>query len=336
MAVWAAILAGGAGTRFWPLSTPERPKQLLPLAGDRPLVAQAVTRLAGLVTPDHILLVTGAALADRLLEAAPEVSRDRVLVEPHAASTAPALAWAAQWILARDPDGHMLSMHADWAIGDDTAFRDAARRALEVARAHDVLATVGVRPTRDETGYGYVVPGGRLGRARRVARFEEKPTRAQAARLRRQGALWNTGLFAWGTARFLEEARRHARELRPGWPALAAGDVAGFFARVTPAAVDVAVLERTERLAVVTGRFPWDDIGSWDALRRVRRRDANGNVVVGDVTVGPEVRDCVLWAEGEPLMVLGVRDLIVVRANGRTLVTPPGRAEQLKRLVQKT
>ena len=335
MSVWAAILAGGSGTRFWPLSTPERPKQVLPLAGDRPLVAQAVTRLAGLVPADRILMITGPALVDRLLEAAPEVARDQVLVEPRAASTATALAWAAQWIATRDPGAQMLSLHADWAVGDDAAFRDAARRALAVAWTHDLLVTVGVRPTRDETGYGYIVPGARVGRARRVSRFEEKPTRARAARLRRRGALWNTGLFAWGVDRFLAEARAHARELRRAWPALAAGDVAGFFADATPAAVDVAVLERTERLAVVAGRFPWDDIGSWDALRRVRPRDPQGNVVVGDVTIGPDVRDCVLWTEGDPLTVLGARDLIVVRANGRTLVTGPGRAEQLKALVHR-
>ncbi|HXV91683.1 MAG TPA: sugar phosphate nucleotidyltransferase [Pseudonocardia sp.] len=335
MSVWAAILAGGSGTRFWPLSTPERPKQVLPLAGDRPLVAQAVTRLAGLVPADRILMITGPALVDRLLEAAPEVAHDQVLVEPRAASTATALAWAAHWIATRDPGAQMLSLHADWAVGDDAAFRDAARRALAVARTHDLLVTVGVRPTRDETGYGYIVPGARVGRARRVSRFEEKPTRARAARLRRRGALWNTGLFAWGVDRFLAEARAHARELRRAWPALAAGDVAGFFADATPAAVDVAVLERTERLAVVAGRFPWDDIGSWDALRRVRPRDPQGNVVVGDVTIGPDVRDCVLWTEGDPLTVLGARDLIVVRANGRTLVTGPGRAEQLKALVHR-
>jgi len=332
--VWAVILAGGSGTRFWPLSTPERPKQLLPLAGDRPLVAQAVTRLAGLVPADRILLITGPALVDRVLEAAPEVAREQVLVEPRAASTAPALVWAAHWIAARDPGAQMLSLHADWAVGDDAAFRDAAARALALARTHDLLVTVGVRPTRDETGYGYVVPGARVGRARRVGRFEEKPTRARAARLRRQGALWNTGLFAWGVDRFLAEARAHARELRRAWPALAAGDVTGFYADATPVAVDVAVLERTERLAVIAGRFPWDDIGSWDALRRIRPRDAQGNVVVGDVTIGPEVRDCVLWTEGEPLTVLGARDLVVVHANGRLLVTGPGRAEQLKALVR--
>jgi mannose-1-phosphate guanylyltransferase len=333
--VWAVILAGGSGTRFWPLSTPERPKQLLPLAGHRPLVAQAVTRLAGLVAADRILLVTGPALVDRVLEAAPEVAREQVLVEPRAASTAPALVWAAHWIARRDPGARMLSLHADWAIGDDVAFRDAAARALDVAAHHDVLVTVGVRPTRDESAYGYVVPGARLGRARRVKRFEEKPTRARAARLRRHGALWNTGLFAWGVERFLSEARDRAHELRRGWPALTAGDVGAFFADATPVAVDVAVLERTDRLAVVTGRFPWDDMGSWDALRRVRPRDAYGNVVVGDVTLGPDVRDCVVWAEGEPLMVLGADGLIIVRANGRTLVSGPGRAEQLKGLVQR-
>ncbi len=335
MSLWAVILAGGSGTRFWPLSTPERPKQLLPLAGDRPLVAQAVRRLTGLVSADRIVLVAGPSLVDRVLAAVPEVPRSQVLVEPHAASTAPALTWASHWIATRDPDAQLLSLHADWAVGDDAAFRDAARRAIAAATAHDVLATVGVRPTRDETGYGYIVPGSRLGRARRVRRFEEKPTRSRAARLRRQGALWNTGLFAWGAARFLAEVRAHGRELRQGFPALSAGDVAGFYGACTPVAVDVAVLERTERLVVVTGRFPWDDIGSWDALRRIRPRDARGNVIVGDVTVGPDVRDCVVWAEGESMMILGVRDLIVVRANGRTLVTPTGRAEQVKAMVQR-
>ena len=333
--VWAAILAGGSGSRFWPLSTPTRPKQLLPLAGGRPLLAQAVQRLAGLVAPERTVVITSAVLADAVASALPEVPRANILVEPRAASTAPALVWAAQEITGRDPGAAMLSLHADWAVGDDTAFRDAARRALGLAAKHDVLVTVGVRPSRDETGYGYIVPGRALGGARRVARFVEKPTAARARALRRRRALWNTGLFAWGVARFLEEAKAHAHELERGWRALAAGDAAGFFAAVTPVAVDVAVLERSDRLAVVAGRFAWDDIGSWDALRRIRPRDARGNVVVGDVTLAPDVRDCVLWAEGEPLTVIGLRDMVVVRANGRTLVTPTGRAEQLKALVQR-
>ena len=335
MSDWAAVLAGGSGTRFWPLSTAALPKQLLPLAGDTPLVRQAVSRLSGLIAPERVLVITGAALADRIAAVLPDVPRANVLVEPRAASTAPALVWAARHIAARDGGARMLSLHADWAVGDDARFRAAAARALDVAAARDVLVTVGVRPTRDEPGLGYIVPGPPLGsRARRVKRFVEKPTAARARTLRRAGALWNTGLFAWTATRFLAEARVHATELRRGWPSLDAGDAPTFFAAVTPTAVDVAVLERSTRLAVVAGRFPWDDIGSWDALRRVRPRDAHGNVRVGPVTIGPDVRDAVLWSDGEPITVIGVRDTVVVRANGRTLVSGTGRAGDLKRLVE--
>ncbi|HVH08287.1 MAG TPA: sugar phosphate nucleotidyltransferase [Gemmatimonadales bacterium] len=335
MSVWAAILAGGSGTRFWPLSTPQRPKQLLPLAGDRPLLAQAVERLDGLVPPERIVILTGALLVDEVGRVVPQVPRAQVFAEPRAASTAPPLAWVAHWISERDPGAQLLSLHADWAVEDDRAFRSAARQALGVASEYDVLVTVGVKPTRTETGYGYIVPGQPLGGARRVRRFVEKPSTARAALLRRRGALWNTGLFAWGVARFLGEAGAYARELKAGWPALAAGDVAGFFRAVRPVAVDVAVLERTKRLAVVAGGFRWDDIGSWDALLRIRPADARGNVVVGNATVAPDVRRSLVWSDGEPVAVIGLEDMIVVRANGHTLVMPTGRASELKALVER-
>ncbi|MGH7529582.1 MAG: mannose-1-phosphate guanylyltransferase [Gemmatimonadales bacterium] len=337
MSTWAAILAGGSGTRFWPLSTPERPKQLLPLTGDDPLLAQAVSRLRGLVPPERIVILTGPALVERIAAVIPDVPAANIFAEPRAASTAPALTWAAHWIAKHDPGGggaQMLSLHADWAIGDDRAFRAAATHALGVAAEQDVLVTVGVAPSRAETGYGYIVPGKPLGSARAVRRFVEKPRPARAALLRRRGALWNTGLFAWTVARFLGEAGAYARELAAGWPALTAGDAPRFFAAVTPVAVDVAVLERTNRLAVVTGSFPWDDIGSWDALLRVRERDARGNVTVGNVTLGEDVRRSVVWAENEHVAVVGAQDMIVVRANGHTLVIPTGQAERLRDLVQ--
>lgn len=335
MSAWAAVLAGGSGTRFWPLSTPQRPKQLLPLAGDRPLVVQAVERLRGLIPSERVVIVTGPLLRDAVAALVPQVPREQILVEPRAASTAPALVWAAHWLSARDPGAQMLSLHADWAVGDDVAFRAAAKQALAVAAEHDVLVTVGVKPTRNESAYGYIVPGKPLGSARAVRRFVEKPSPSRAALLRRRGALWNTGLFAWGVARFLGEAGAHAQELRGAWRALAGGDVRGFFAGVEPVAVDVAVLERSSRLAVVTGAYPWDDIGSWDALLRIRPTDPRGNVVVGPVTLGDDVRRSVLWTDGDPLAVTGVADTIVVRANGQTLVMPTGQAERLRALVQR-
>ncbi len=335
MSTWAAILAGGSGTRFWPLSTPERPKQLLPLTGDRPLLAQSVARLRGLVPPERTLILTGPSLVDSVAATLPEVPRPNIFPEPRAASTAPALAWAAHWIAKHDPGAQMLSLHADWAIGDDRGFRAAATHALGIAAEHDVLVTVGVKPTRNETGYGYIVPGKPLGNARKVKRFIEKPSPARAALLRRRGALWNTGLFAWSAARFLGEAGAYAEELAPGWPALTKGDAPRFFAAVTPVAVDVAVLERTTRLAVVTGAFSWDDIGSWDALLRIRRLDARGNVTVGNVTLGDDVKNSVIWAENEDIAVVGIEDMVVVRANGHTLVMPTGHPEKLKSLVQR-
>jgi mannose-1-phosphate guanylyltransferase len=334
VSTWAVILAGGAGTRFWPLSTADRPKQFLPLAGDRPLLAQAVGRVRGLVPPERMLIITGPFLVEQVTATVPEVPRANVFAEPRAASTAPALAWAAHWIAKHDPGGTMISLHADWAVGDDAAFRAAATHALDVAAEHDVLVTVGVKPTRNETGYGYILPGKPLGSGRRVQRFVEKPSPARAALLRRRGALWNTGLFAWGVARFLGEAGAYARELSTGWPALSAGDAPGFFARATPVAVDVAVLERSKRLAVVAGAFPWDDIGSWDALLRIRPADAQGNVTVGNVTLGDDVRRSVVWSENEHLAVVGVHDMVVVRANGHTLVMPTGQGDRLKALVQ--
>ncbi|PYP70042.1 MAG: mannose-1-phosphate guanyltransferase [Gemmatimonadetes bacterium] len=335
MSVWAAILAGGSGTRFWPLSTPQRPKQLLPLAGDRPLLVQAVDRLDGLIPPERILILTGPFLVDATAAALPQIPRTQIFAEPRAASTAPALVWAARWISQRDPGGQMLSLHADWAVGDDRAFRAAAHEALGVAKEYDVLVTVGVKPTRNETGYGYIVPGKPLGGARTVRRFVEKPSPTRAALLRRRGALWNTGLFTWGVARFLGEAGAYARELTAGWPKLTDGDVAGFFAAVTPVSVDVAVLERTKRLAVVTGNFPWDDIGSWDALLRIRTPDAHGNVVVGNVTLAGDVHRSVVWSDSEHVAVIGLEGVVVVRAHGHTLVMPTGRAEHLKELVQR-
>ena len=334
MSTWAAILAGGSGTRFWPLSTPERPKQFLPLISDRPLLAQTVARLHGLVPPERMLILTGPSLVDRVAATVPDIPHANIFAEPRAASTAPALAWAAYWIAKHDPGGEMLSLHADWAVGDDAAFRAAAAQALAVAVEQDVLVTVGIKPTRNETGYGYIVPGAAAGRGRKVKRFIEKPSAARAALLRRRGALWNSGLFAWSAARFLGEAGAYAAELAPGWPALTNGDAPRFFAAVTPVAVDVAVLERTTRLAVVTGAFAWDDIGSWDALLRVRRRDARGNVTVGNVTLGDDVKDSVIWSEDENIAVVGIEDMVVVRANGHTLVMPTGRPDKLKALVQ--
>jgi len=329
---WAVLLAGGSGTRFWPLSTPQTPKQLLPLAGAGSTAEDAVERLTGLIPRERVLVVAGEALAPRLRTLL-NLPTENFLIEPRAASTAPALIWATWEAQRRDPDAEVLSLHADWAVGDAAAFRRTADVALTIARAHDRLVTVGVVPSRPETGYGYIVPGAPLdGGARTVARFSEKPDAATALDLMAAGALWNSGLFAWTARRLLSEVARHTPEVAAALPNLQAGDVAAFFRAVTPISIDIGLLERSDTVAVVTGAFAWDDVGTWQALARVRPKDPSGNVVVGRGVL-QESHDCIVWSEHDAVVLCGVKDLVVVQANGRILVMPTERAAQMKQLL---
>jgi mannose-1-phosphate guanylyltransferase len=335
MSRWAAVLAGGSGTRFWPLSTPAQPKQFLALAGTRPLLVEAVARLDGLVPPERILVVTGEAHAAQTRVLLPQLDPAHVLTEPRAASTGPALAWATHTARTRDAEATVLSLHADWWVGDAAAFRDTADRALDAAERHDALITVGIRPTRPDAGYGYIEPGAELAAGvYRVARFTEKPDADRAARLVAAGALWNSGLFAWTARRFFAETAAHAPELAPHLGRLDAGDVGGFFAGVTPVAVDVSHFERSDRVAVLPGTFPWDDVGTWAALGRVRPGGADDNVTVGPAFLRDTV-GTVVWTDDDPVVVDGVRDLVVVRAHGRVLVTTRARAAHLKDLLER-
>jgi mannose-1-phosphate guanylyltransferase len=329
---WAVLLAGGSGTRFWPLSTPETPKQLLPLAGSSSSAEDAIERLAGLIPRERALVVGGAGLADRL-RIQLKLPTENMLVEPLAASTAPALIWATWEAQRRDPEAEVLSLHADWAVGDAAAFRQTADMALNTARRHDCLVTVGMVPSRPETGYGYIVPGPPLDEmARSVARFSEKPDAATALDLMAAGALWNSGLFAWTARRLLAEVSSYTPEVSRALPALATGDVERFFREVEPVSIDVGLLERSSAVAVVRGEFAWDDVGTWQALARVRPKDTRGNVVVGDAVLH-ESEDCVVWSDRDPIVLYGVQELVVVQANGRILVMPTERAASMKQML---
>jgi mannose-1-phosphate guanylyltransferase len=331
---WAVVLAGGVGSRFWPLSTASNPKQFLPLAGGESLLADTVRRVVPLVTAPRVLVVTSRALQQATRAALPMLPPENVLAEPHAASTAPALAWASAHVARGDSAASILSLHADWTVGDPERFREAASRALALAENEDVLVTVGATPTRPETGYGYIVPGRPLGTGRRIARFVEKPTVEAARALIAEGALWNTGLFAWTWARLKAELLAHTPELAAALPHFEGGDANAAFKLVKPVSIDVGVFERTQRGAVIEGSFLWDDMGSWAGLRRVRPTDAAGNVAVGLAHL-VDAKDCVVWSEDGPTVVYGLEGAVVVRARGITLVTTAARAPELKKLLDK-
>ncbi|CAN5571004.1 mannose-1-phosphate guanylyltransferase [soil metagenome] len=335
MTRWAVVLAGGVGSRFWPVSTPERPKQLLPLATQEPLLSDALTRLAPLVPAERTLILTNAGLVDAIAKLAPQIPRANLIAEPRPAGTAAALAWAAQVIATRGArDDVMISIHADWSVGDPDGFRAALSHAADAAEEHAALVTVGIVPVRPDPGFGYIQPGEEIGAGiRRVARFIEKPTREKAETMVRDGFLWNSGIFVWRAGDFLDELASHTPEVAPH---LAAHphDLAGFFGAVkSSVSVDVGVLERSGRVLVLPGDFKWDDVGTWAALRRVRDCDSEGNALHGNVHALASTGN-VVHADGGAVVLYGVSDLVVVTRDGLTLVTTIERASDLKTLLE--
>jgi mannose-1-phosphate guanylyltransferase len=334
-ALWAVVLAGGVGSRFWPVSTPARPKQLLPLAGDAPLIRQTIDRIEALVPPERIRILTGERLGAPILDALPAFGPAQLLIEPMAKGTAPVLAWAAHGIASAQPGAVMVSLHADHVIEPASALRDLMSALAASPWIDERLFTIGARPSRPETGYGYIRPAGRLDGsldAYAVERFVEKPERSVAEQYMRDGYLWNTGIFAWKASTLLDEIREHTPEIATLLPLLDDGDVDAFFDRCPPLTIDVGVLERSDRVAVVPAPFDWDDVGTWDALGRSRPPDAHGNVAVGNASF-VESTGCVAWAEGGDVVVFGAHGLIVVRSRGITFVAPRDRAADLKTLL---
>lgn len=336
-AMWAVVFAGGIGTRFWPLSTPRRPKQVLALVNERPLIADTVARLSPLVPAERVLVVTSADIADTLHEAIPEIPRANLLIEPRPLGTAAALAWGAQEVSRRaGPDTVFVALHADLAVGYPDVLRDALRRAASVASTERLLVALGARPTRAETGFGYLQPGAPIdplvsraeGGACRVEHFVEKPTPAIADVLIERGALWNTGIFVWRARVVLDELEKHTAELQFGLPKLAAGEMQQFAELVSSVSIDRGLLERSGNVVVLPVAMEWDDVGTWASLRRVRELDDTGNGVMGEV----HCVDCsgnVIHADGSCVVAYGISGMIVVSIDGLTFVTTQDRATEL-------
>ena len=330
---WSVVLAGGIGSRFWPLSTPERPKQLLPLISAAPMLRDTIDRLQPLAPIERTLVLANASLQQSIRALFPELPPDNVIAEPRPAGTCAALAWAAQRIAERTgPESVMVCVHADWAIGDVARYQATLAHAAEVASRECALVTVGIVPTRPDPGFGYIQPGERVrDDVRKVARFVEKPDRERAAMMVREGYFWNSGIFAWRVGDLLDEIRSLTPEVAPAL-AEAHGDLAKFFGEVKSIAIDVGVLERSARVLVVPGDFGWDDVGTWAALHRVRSLDVDGNALHGR-TFTHSAHNNVVHADGPAVVMYGVDDLVVVAREGLVMVTTRDRATDLKTLL---
>jgi mannose-1-phosphate guanylyltransferase len=346
--VHAVILAGGSGTRFWPASRRDRPKQLLPLAGrpGEPLIAATVRRLDPLVPAERVWIATGGRIADATAAALPGVPRGQVLVEPVARNTAAPIGWAAATIARRDPDALVAVLPADHFIADEPEFRAVLERALGAA-SEGWLTTVGVVPTRPETGYGYIEVGEPVkDGVNAVARFVEKPDRAKAQTFLDGGKhLWNAGMFFFRARVMRDAIARHLPALGAGLEELdaaaARGDEAGALARLFPTfpsiSIDHGVMEKASKLAVVPGRFGWNDIGSWEVAWELASRDASGNAAPeGTVAVDATrnlVKDLTTGGSRKRFALVGVHDLVLVETDDAVLVIPRERAQDVRAVV---
>jgi mannose-1-phosphate guanylyltransferase len=316
----AVVLAGGRGTRLYPASSPETPKQFRAVAGERSLLERTVARAERFA--DEVVVLTRPAYANRvrgLVDA-------EVVVEPEPKDTGPALVYAAHRL--RDRAGTLVCLPSDHHVGDDAAFAAAADRAAETARETGGLVTMGVDPTRPATGYGYLEPGEAVGEGvHRVESFVEKPDAETVAHYRERGYRWNAGIFAWTPDALLSACA--GTTLEPLVDALEAADPEPF-AACEAVSIDYGVMEAADDVYLVAVDFSWDDLGTWDALARVLDADAAGTVFDGNA-LSLDADGCVLTTdESSHVAAVGVSDLVVAAHNDRVLVVPKRESQRVR------
>lgn len=344
----AVVMAGGSGERFWPVSTKERPKQFLKLADPgKTLLAQSVERAAALSSPAQTYIATARHLAEMSGTACPQVPKPNILAEPAKRNTAGALVWVAANLIAQYPDNWafltVAVLTADQRIHTQTQFEETANRAMDAAESQGAIVTIGIRPDRPETGFGYIDCGEPVGEVFKVNKFTEKPDRATAEEFLSAGNfLWNSGMFFYTLPTFMSELERHQPDLAAGARKiageLARGDGAAAdatFEGLASISIDYALMEKSSKVLVAEATFEWDDLGAWDAIARTFPPDPQGNVAVGPSKV-IESQDNVVYNESgrQVVNLLGVQGLAVVVTDGEILVMPTEKAQEVKKFLQ--
>jgi len=352
---FSVIIAGGKGTRFWPLSRAQRPKQLLRILSHKSLIEETVERVVSLCGRRQTLVVTVAEQLNALRKELDQLPSNNFLAEPEGKNTAPCIGLAALEVMRTNADAVMIVLPADHWVGDVEAFRRVLNAAVELAIRGDQLITIGIRPEYPETGYGYIVKSEafgarRRGAAYRVKRFTEKPTLAAAKRLIRRGSLWNSGIFVWKARTLLELMARYQPAIAKGLEVIhqnAKGRslanpnpslrsvIARQYKKMPSLSIDYAVLENAGsegRVLTLEGNFGWSDVGSWSAVHRMMRKDAHGIAGNGRwLELG--AKNCLIHAPDRLVVLLGVEDAVVVDTPDALLIADLKRSQDVRELV---
>ncbi len=345
--MFAVIMAGGKGARFWPRSRERMPKHLLDILGERTVIRETVDRIRPLVPAERTLIVTGRSHAAELIRQLPEIPPENILIEPVGRNTAPCIGLAALHILRRVPDAVMLVLPSDHRIGDEAAYRRVLQAAAGGALQGDPLVTIGIPPTGPETGYGYIEQGERISgngadEIYRVRSIREKPPREQAERFLDQGGFsWNSGMFVWKASaiikaigQFLPDLRQGLIEIREALGTDREEEVVGtIYAGLKSVSIDYGVMEKAKDVLVIPGAFGWSDLGSWDTLWEVSKKDENGNAVRGEF-IGIDAADSLIHSPGKLVALVGVKDLLVVETKDALLICRRGRSQDVRKIVE--
>jgi mannose-1-phosphate guanylyltransferase len=350
---YPVILAGGRGTRFWPLSRKKRAKQMLALDGKQTMIQQAVARLLPLAAPKRFWIITNEDLRNPIAKQLPRLPKAQILAEPVGRNTAPAIGLAAFLLLREDPEAVIGMFPSDHVIGDDKRYRETLQQGIEIAASGPNIVVLGIRPNRAETGYGYVEVGSSTDTALRVRRFTEKPNVEKAAEFLAAGNyLWNSGMFIWSARTLADALRDHLPKTAPLLEQIAASfgtrKFAATFARLYPRceniSVDYAVLEprsakgeQSSNIFCLPVSFPWNDLGSWTALHEHHAAKSNppeGNLVAGLGMFLLNARGNYIHAPGKFVAAVGVDDLVVVETPDALLITTRQHSQDVGKVVK--
>lgn len=348
--VYAVILAGGSGTRFWPASRRALPKQLLAISPDieRSLIAATVRRIETLCPPSRVLIATGAHLIDATKRALPWLPEQAFLGEPVARNTAPCIGWASSIVERRDPDGIVMVLPSDHHIADTRTFLASLSLAIESA-ADGTITTIGIHPSRPETGYGYIEAGEAVGRGvHRVQRFVEKPDRKRAEEYLASGRyFWNSGMFFFRAKTMLAQIQEHMPDLAAGLQRIRKASAQGAeaerqatreaFEAFKSVSIDYGIMEKTSPLHVIPADFGWSDLGSWESAWELSEKDENGNGGDPAILIDAQrnlTRDLRSDGKARVLALVGVTDLCVIETDDALLVIPRQRAQDVRLVVE--